>query len=315
MAPSINNILVIGASGNIGPYIVAALIAANFNVSVLTRTGSSAVFAPGVTVHQTDYSTLSLTTAFKGMDAIISTVPWFSATLQISVIDCAMAAGVKRYIPSAFGIDDASPRVLDYVPIIRAKVETREYLQSKEGNGLTWTSLTVGSFFDWAFTIPTVMGWNLPARQATIFDGGDVEYEATTMPHIGRAVVAILSPENFEKTANTFVYVNSFTLTQKMVLATLEKLTGDKFEVIHSTAKSITDDGIAAYDSGKARIGDQGLETANASGNIITGAFYGNGNLNNYSRSPGLWNERLGLPQEDIETTLRAVLKLKSDLV
>ena len=35
----------------------------------------------------------------------------------------------------------------------------------------------------------------------------------------------------------------------------------------------------------------------------IMAAYYGHGGLNNYSVHPGLWNERLGLPVEELDET------------
>lgn len=144
------------------------------------------------------------------------------------------------------------------------------------------------------------MGWNLPARKATIFDGGDYEYEATNLAQIGHAVAAVLKPGNLESTKNQFVYINSFTVTQNRVLAGFEKLIGQKFEVKEGDVQEL---------------GRKGLESAKREGgragvlDTITATFYGNGKLNDYSKTRGLWNERLGLPVEGLEETLAKIVE------
>ena len=46
------------ATGNLGPAILDALLAANFSVTVLTRASSTHAFPPSVTVARVDYESL-----------------------------------------------------------------------------------------------------------------------------------------------------------------------------------------------------------------------------------------------------------------
>jgi 5,10-methylene-tetrahydrofolate dehydrogenase/methenyl tetrahydrofolate cyclohydrolase len=74
----IKTVMVIGASGSVGPPIVEALLASGFSVSALTRASSNSTFAAGTKVVKADYSPDSLLEAFKGQDAVISTIATFS---------------------------------------------------------------------------------------------------------------------------------------------------------------------------------------------------------------------------------------------
>jgi len=143
------------------------------------------------------------------------------------------------------------------------------------------------------------MGWNVPVRKATLYDGGNTEYEATTVPQIARTIVAVLKSENFEATKNQYVYVNSFTLTQKRVQEGLERLTGEKFEVEQESTKGLGKRGLELLAKGD-RIGSL---------HAICAAIYGNGGFNNYSKARGLWNEKLGLPKEDFDEILANIVK------
>ncbi|KFY93550.1 hypothetical protein V500_03663 [Pseudogymnoascus sp. VKM F-4518 (FW-2643)] len=309
MDSSIKNIIVIGASGSIGPYIVSALLSNGFSVSVLTRSSSSATFPSTVTVHRTDYSAPSLLEAFKNQDVVVSTIATFSTHQQVSIIDAAISAGVKRFIPSEYGVDTSLPHIADLLPPALPKQHTIEYLRSKETSGLSWTAIIVGAFFDWPFQYPGLMGWDLAGRKAIVFDGGDVEYEATNVAQIARAVVATLSPVQFEATTNRYIYVNSFTVTQNRIVGLLEELTGAKFDVEHKTTEEL---GKVALEKLRAQTG---FETSGdgeypvGAVELITAAIYGYGGFNNFSNTRGLWNERLSLPEEELKTTLTRVVK------
>jgi uncharacterized protein YbjT (DUF2867 family) len=137
MASSIKNVIVICASGSIGPHTVSVLLAKGFSASVLTHTTSSATFLPEVTVHQTDYSTPSLISVFKSQDAVISAIATFSTHQQASIIDAAIAAGGKRFIPSEYGVDTSLPQISELLSATVAKRDTIKYLKSKESSGLS----------------------------------------------------------------------------------------------------------------------------------------------------------------------------------
>jgi len=119
MSSPIKNIIIIGGAGSIGPATISELISNGFTVSILSRESSTAKFPKDVTVYKTDYSTTSLLKAFQGQDAIVSAIAVLSAPQQASIIDAAIEAGVKRFIPSEYGIDSASSGVADLVPVIR----------------------------------------------------------------------------------------------------------------------------------------------------------------------------------------------------
>jgi hypothetical protein len=85
---------------------------------------------------------------FKHQDAVVVSIRHASNALQIGMIDAAVEAGIKRFIPSDFGsvaenseATDLDPRKGDCERII-------DYLRSKESSGMTWTAVITGLFFD-----------------------------------------------------------------------------------------------------------------------------------------------------------------------
>jgi uncharacterized protein YbjT (DUF2867 family) len=121
-------------------------------VTVLSRAESTKTFPSGVKVIKSDYSPSSLESAFKGQDAVISLVGNTGFAGQKAFVDAAIAAGVKRFVPSEFGSDTASARLRELVPIFNAKRAIINYAKTKEGSGLTWTGFITGPFFDWVCT-------------------------------------------------------------------------------------------------------------------------------------------------------------------
>ncbi|KAI9879479.1 MAG: hypothetical protein M1830_008438 [Pleopsidium flavum] len=287
MAQKIKNVIVISAGGNRGPYIVEELISSQFNVSGLSRPSSKSTFSAHITVYKTDYSESSLLDAFKSQDAVLSAIATFSTPEQKTIIDAAVKAGVKRFIPSEYGIDTSLRRVTEIVPPAKGKQEVVAHLKTKEREGLSWTVICVGLFLT-------------GDTKATIFDSGDQPYEATNVRQIGKAVASTLL--HLPQTENKYIYVNSFTLTQDEVLAALEKASGRKWDVTRSTIKDL-----AASGHEKLRKGD----IANGAVETITAAIYGNGDVNDFGDITALYNEMLGLPKEDLDMVIKGLVEKK----
>ncbi|KAK4505521.1 hypothetical protein PRZ48_003484 [Zasmidium cellare] len=304
----IKKVIVLGASGTVGRPIVEALLAhpSNFQVSAVTRDKSKSSFADEVTVLESDYSPDSLRTIFTGQDAVVSTMAPTSVAQQDEIIDIAIECKVARFLPTEYGVDTSNAELTEkYLPIVRSKPEIVKYLKSREDK-ISWTAIINGSFFDWALRSPLV--WNIAQRKALIFDGGEHEFEATTLAQVGRAVAAALSPGCQAATANQYVYVNSFTLTQHKVLAALKKATGETFEVRHEKVVNFHREAVEELENDpKSGAGMSKMFVAN---------IYNIGGLNRYSKYPGgLWNDRLGLPEEDLQEEKDPEMTGQVDLV
>jgi len=138
MPTVIRNVLIAGATGSVGTPILTALPAEpTFRVTILWRGTSSARFPPNVPVIKVsdDYTLSELTAAFKDQDAVISALSTTPVTrdegtsgLAYRLIDAALAAGVKRFIPSEFGANNLDPRSRTLVPVYDRKGAMLEYL-------------------------------------------------------------------------------------------------------------------------------------------------------------------------------------------
>ncbi len=65
------------------------------------------------------------------------------------MVDAAARAGVKRFMPSEMGSNTGDADFRDLAPALGGKREVVERLIEKEKDGLTWTGLVTGGFFDW----------------------------------------------------------------------------------------------------------------------------------------------------------------------
>ncbi|OCK82932.1 isoflavone reductase [Lepidopterella palustris CBS 459.81] len=296
MSSEIKNVLLIGASGNLGPSILSEFLSSPFTITVLSRQESKSTFPPGVKVIKADYSSAStLTPAFKGQDAVISIVGGTALGDQEKFIDAAIAAGVKRFLPSEFGSNTPDDRVRSIVPVFAAKKSAVDYLKGKEKE-ISWTSLITGPFFDWGIKVG-FLGFNLSSKTSTLIDNGNAPFSGTNLSQIGRALIAILSPAHFSSTSNQYVYVSSFTVTQRDILSVIEKVDGEKWTVKNVESKQLIEDG-----NRRLKEGDFTAIT-----DLIRAAAFGEQGLGD-NRPSGLWNEKLGLEREELEETVRSVL-------
>lgn len=211
---------------------------------------------------------------------------------HIKFIDAAIKANVKRFIAGEYGSKTTEPRVNDAVPLFGAKVEVRDYLKSKESSGLTWTGIINGAFFDWGLRVG-FLGFNFKEHTATIYGSGDAKTDVTLLSTIGKATGSVL--EHAAETANKYVSINSFFVSQNEILAALEKTSGKKWETTEITIAEAN------------KVGKEKLDQGDFSGTVllIAGlAYSGHEWVHHY----GSDNKMLGLTQnEDLETVVAKI--------
>ncbi|KAK3045251.1 hypothetical protein LTS18_014221, partial [Coniosporium uncinatum] len=287
------------AGGNLGPYVVSTLLKADtaFNISILARQSSTSKFPSGISVHRTDYSKESLLAIFKGQDAVISTIATDSLAVQQTIIDAAAEAGVKRFIPSEYGIDTSNPTAPDYVPGTKLKQDVHARLRTKESMGMSWTAIIVGVWFDWGIGTG-IMSWDIPNRKAVIYNTGDEHYCGANLERIAEGIVKTL--QRPEETKNQFVYVRSHRTTQNEVIALLEKFTGDKWKIEKARTEEATAKGKELLKEGDGLFGLM---------YTVLGALYGVPSLSDFEEKAQYWLKKLDMEEEDLEETVRRVVE------
>jgi hypothetical protein len=269
----------------------------SFNITVLSREDSSATFPSEAKVIRANYdSPGALKDAFTGQDVVVSLVGGSVLGDQDKYIDAAIAAGVKRFVPSEFGSDTTDVRNRELVPISDAKFATVNYLKAKE-NELTWNGIITGPFFDWCMKVG-FNGFNLADKTVTIFDQGNTKFSTTNLHTIGVALIKAL--ENPEESKNQYVYLSGFDTTQNEILGLAEKITGAKWTVKHVSTKEHLVQGRERVQKGDY----MGIL------DLLQVATFGEEQIGLFDPAK-LWNEKLGLPKDDLEKSIRAAFEGK----
>lgn len=114
-------------------------------------------------VKAVDYGSVdAFKAAFAGQDAVVSVVGAPGVPGQKTAVDAAIAAGVRRFIPSEFGINTRKVGGTSIGKILAGKIAVADYLdgKAKENEGFSWTGLSTGLFFDWvslSSVVPALM--------------------------------------------------------------------------------------------------------------------------------------------------------------
>jgi uncharacterized protein YbjT (DUF2867 family) len=224
------NVLLVGAAGDVGKYVLPALLADSiFNVSILSRANSNSKFSSNIKVIKVDYLDLDvLTKALIGQDIVISTTGGESLGNDFghTLAEAAINAGVKWFIPSEFGADYEDPFAAT-IPPIASKVDLVNLLKKNQSR-IAYTFISTGVLLDWGFD-NGFLGFDIPNRTAILYDEGKNRTSGTTLPNVAKAVVAIL--RHPELTLNKRIFIADTSFSQQEALALFEKYTGTKWTI------------------------------------------------------------------------------------
>jgi nucleoside-diphosphate-sugar epimerase len=269
-----------------------------FNISVLSRPTSKSTFPYDVKLLTSDFTRTSLVESFKGQDAVIDLVAQSSLEDRKKVIDAAVEAGVKRFIPSEFSGNMDNKANVSIISMFADEVSVRDYAKDRvaANPNFSYTTVSNGPFYDWAIK-NAFIGFDLQTHTATIYDDGNQPFSTTTLSSVGKTVAGILLKP--AETANKPVYIASFTPTQNEILSVLEETTGKKWTVEKISTVDAKTQGFEALGKG------------DMSGfvGILMASTYGPGNGNDFSKNAVLSNDLLGLPEEDLKTVTKALVE------
>ncbi|EUC44841.1 hypothetical protein COCMIDRAFT_97200 [Bipolaris oryzae ATCC 44560] len=310
---SIHKVLILGATGSVGAPILTALLSSpSLSITIGTRSNSTATFPPGVPVETISpaFTTAELTTLFTGRDAVVvalSTAPVTAGGkdgLAFRLIDAALAAGVKRFIPSEFGANNLDPRARALVPTYDIKGDMLSYLIEtceKSKGKMTWSSICCGSWLDWALD-PSLsgnfLGIDVKARKATVWDSGNNKFAVTSSKNTGKAVAQVLLRP--EETANKQIFLCDFMVSAREIVAALERVSGEAFEVERESQAEI-EALKKKYEGGDASA-TFGLLALSFGADVDVGY--------DFPAEHQVWNEKLELPKVTLEELVEEAVEL-----
>jgi hypothetical protein len=316
---AIKNIAIVGATGQVGKFIVSSLLQKNrFTITALTRVGSGSTPPTGVHKSSIDYDKPeSLASALKGQDALIITMSVHAPRDQSAkLIQAAASAGVPWILPNEFGTNSNSVASKDTM-IGPPKVADRALIE-KLGVS-SWIGVATGFWYEYSLAGPGLHGIDIAKREILWFDDGKQKMHTTTWPQVGRTVANLLAlPVKkdvegegvaLEDYRNKFAYVASFTLSQRDMLDSVERVTGTKDE-----------DWIMSSTTAKERFADGKKRMMEGDRAGFAHALYARHYFPNDAEKAGLYgevygldNEKLGLPVEDLDEATKESVKMAEE--
>ncbi|KZV86118.1 NAD(P)-binding protein, partial [Exidia glandulosa HHB12029] len=293
------------AGGPFGTAMLDELLKCGWHVVILARTPSAIPLRPNSTVVQLDLGNHSaLVEAMRGAQVVMCSVSGRARTgvdsfeMQKPLIDAAISAGVRRYIPSEWATDHDHPAAQalpDLVYGSRRKV--MRYLKEKAASGeIEYTLFFSGVLFDWALRNGW-FGFDISKRHARIVNSGDLRRVVSSNAACAHATARALSLEHFDATANRSLRTVGGFISQNEVLAVLERLTGDKFTIEHISSEECGRRGRAVLQRGEF--------TVEAVRDLIISSAYSKSGPFNWGLEDNEW---LGIKTEDLHAVIENVV-------
>lgn len=313
------NVALIGVNSRIGPAILDALLASPepFHIYLFLRPTSkpppvqSRHITPITLPEPASVHDITKVLHHYDIEYLVSALSAAQYELQKLLADASLAAGVRRYILADYGScrsDD--PYILDLLPNFRRKREVREHcmrlVEDQAASSSTtinpdsqfsWTSIFTGHFFDYGLK-SELLGLNIKEKKGILFDEGNNHWSTSTTAQIGKSVAATLeTDERLEATANKVLLIQSFRISQRHVLNTINKLLqGKEVEVRKVSSKQFVKDRIEGaakgdYEATEEMVAVLGIKRTDWKGDS------------------GFGNKILGLAEENLTDVVRATLK------
>ncbi|KAG6363936.1 hypothetical protein INS49_009039 [Diaporthe citri] len=300
MSSPFKNIVIIGASGSIGSIILEAFLnTPTVTTTILQRASSSRAASPPsahVVTIPDDYPHDPLVAAFANQDAVINCVTTLAVRTQLRIIAAAAEAGVRRYVPSEYGLNNNNPAARALCPVFREKGEVQDHLRTLE-HRMEWMAVASGMWLRWS-AVHEFLGMHIAERKVVLWDDGEGLFSTTTEENTALAVVNALT-KKWEETANKVVLLSDFAVSQKQLLEAVERFTGEKFETEFIDSESFILEKQAA-----ALAGDGGAAYALIETGFVTGKYGG------YLEDEGeIMNDLLELPRRSFAEVVKAAVK------
>lgn len=254
------NIAIAGASGCLGRRILDHLltIPTVSRLTVLTHSPSSNFpSSPLLTVvsissYQDD---VALTVALQGHDLLISALSRLAADeADKFLVSAAIAAGVRRYMPSEYTIDCLHPHAIAIAgsTVIQGKIASAHRLQHfAERGDIEYTTLVTGGFLDFWIEYPNPVIVT-KAKTITLLDGGEKKMTGVTTQFIARCIGAIVTMPQ-KSTKNQRIRIAEFEYSGKRLLQLFEEVTNEKWAVADKGTDEVLKVAVEAGQNGDMR--------------------------------------------------------------
>ncbi|RBR10679.1 uncharacterized protein FIESC28_09385 [Fusarium coffeatum] len=225
------NVTIVGANGEVGLSTIAALTASStkFNLTAFVRPAS--INKPEIEqIRQMGASVVAinlennhqeLVKALTGQEVVVSSLVPFTTGPEIALATAAKEAGVKRFVPSAFG-----PSCPPYgVMLLREFKES--IISHVKKIYLPYTIIDVGLWYQ--VSLPPLpsgkIDYALKFPATVIAEDGSHATAITDLRDIGKYLARIITDD---RTLNKSVFAYNEVWTQEQIHSHLEKVSGEK---------------------------------------------------------------------------------------
>jgi hypothetical protein len=223
-------------------------------------------------------------------------------------------------MPNSYGSDPANASLLRD-DLHQIGPQGVAYCAEIEATGVSsWTALVCGLWYEYSLVLgPVCLGFDHAQKKMTFYDDGEARVNLTTFEQCARAVAALVSlkelPEDEGDEAPTVsgwrnkpLYVSSFLVSQREMLESWKRVTGEEWTVESEPSQERYQRGVAAMQTA----GDPIAARMGAALGSFARLFYP-GRGGDYESTRGLANGVLGLPKEDLDERTRVAKKMLDD--
>ena len=308
------------AGGQLGKFIVEELLrGGKHKVRALTRPDSTNKIPDGVEIKHIDYNDQSsLVAALEGQDALIITMSVMAPRDQhAKLVEAAAAANVPWILPNEWGGDEGT-EAFNADTIIPAQKKVVQK-QIEDLGKSSWIAIACSFWYEYSLAGGVDRyGFDLVNRTVTFFDDGKTSINTSTWPRTGRGVAKVLGlkilpdDENdtsltLDKYRNNYVRLSSFYLNQKEMFESVLRASGTEekdWKVTYVPVKKWFEDGREDMQKGNYL----------AFARVLYGrAFFPGDNPAKYGATKELDDEKLGLPEEDLDSWTKVALNMAKD--
>ncbi|PVH73649.1 NAD(P)-binding protein [Cadophora sp. DSE1049] len=233
------SVLLIGASGWVGPYFSAEFLAQKdkfARIAILSDASKVSKFekeaAAGTEIVVGSYLEPE---SFKGFTTVLSILGNFPMKLQPQIIDAAIAAGVTHFYPSEFGSDLSQPIALKQ-RYFRDKQTTRRHLEkvAKEHDTFGYTFVMNGGFAE--FAAHPAFGFVKEERKLEFWGRTDRVQPFAGVKDVAKYVVAtvltIPQPGTVQTSQERQFKIPTTAYTWDEIVAIISRLEGVEYQIV-----------------------------------------------------------------------------------
>lgn len=239
-------------------------------------------------------------TALQGQQFLIITMSVTAPrNTHSKLMQAAAKAGIPYVMPNCYGTDFTNESLSK---AMLTGDEVRAGCAEIEATGVSsWIALACSLWYEYSLVSgPEWFGFDFKEKKLTFYDNGDTKINVSRWEQCGRAVAALLSlkelPEDENDQSATVsswrnkpLYISSFLLSQKDMLESWKRVTGEKDE-----------DWTIDYEPTAERYKRRA---------VFAWVFYPNGD-GDYEHEHGLANTSLGLPKEDLDARTKVAKEM-----